>query len=120
MTPPFKADVVGSLLRPEAIFDAREQREKGTIDAAALRKVESAAIADAVVMMFGLKVVQLQDEPSILHQLLILPATMSPAAAQQALIPLAAGFDIRDADERLRAHRSDPNRTLEKVKRERL
>jgi 5-methyltetrahydropteroyltriglutamate--homocysteine methyltransferase len=58
MTPPFKADVVGSLLRPEAIFAAREQREKGAIDAAALRKVESAAIADAVALQkaAGLKV----------------------------------------------------------------
>jgi 5-methyltetrahydropteroyltriglutamate--homocysteine methyltransferase len=56
--PPFKADVVGSLLRPEAIFDAREKREKGAIDTAALRKVESAAIEDAVALQkaAGLKV----------------------------------------------------------------
>jgi len=27
--PPFKADVVGSMLRPEAIFAAREKRERG-------------------------------------------------------------------------------------------
>jgi 5-methyltetrahydropteroyltriglutamate--homocysteine methyltransferase len=58
MTPPFKADVVGSLLRPDAIFDARERREKGAIDAAVLRKVESAAIVDAVALQkaAGLKV----------------------------------------------------------------
>ena len=62
------------------------------------------AIADGAVMMFGFKAVQLQEEPAILHQLLILPAAVSPAAAQQPLIPPAAGFDIRDTDERLRAH----------------
>lgn len=58
MTPPFKADVVGSLLRPDAIFDAREKRERGAIDTAALRQVESAAIADAVALQkaAGLKV----------------------------------------------------------------
>ena len=56
--PPFKADVVGSMLRPEAIFAAREKRERGEIDAAALRKVESAAIEDAVALQkaAGLKV----------------------------------------------------------------
>ena len=58
MVPPFKADVVGSLLRPDTIFEAREQRDKGTVDRAALRKVESAAIADAVALQksVGLKV----------------------------------------------------------------
>ena len=56
--PPFKADVVGSMLRPEAIFAAREKRERGEIDAAALRKIESAAIEDAVALQkaAGLKV----------------------------------------------------------------
>ncbi len=58
MTPPFKADVVGSLLRPQAIFDARDQHEKGTLSAEGLRKVESAAIDEAVAMQkaVGLKV----------------------------------------------------------------
>jgi len=61
-------------------------------------------IADGAVMMFDFKTVQLQDEPAILHQLLILPAAVSPAAAQQALIPPTAGFDIRDTDEGLGPH----------------
>ncbi|HEY3917575.1 MAG TPA: 5-methyltetrahydropteroyltriglutamate--homocysteine S-methyltransferase [Stellaceae bacterium] len=58
MVPPFKADVVGSLLRPQAIFEAREKRDRGTIGASALREVESAAIADAVALQkaVGLKV----------------------------------------------------------------
>ena len=61
-------------------------------------------IADGTVMMLDLKAVQLQDELAILHQLLIVPAAVSSAAAQQMLIPPAAGFDIRDTDERLGAH----------------
>ena len=62
-------------------------------------------------MMFDVKAVQLQDELAILHQLLIVAAAVSAAAAQQALIPLAAGCNVRDADERLGAHGSYPNRT---------
>ena len=68
------------------------------------------AIADGAVMMLDFKAVQLQEEPTILHQLLILPAAVSPAAAQQPLIPPAAGFDIRDTDERLRTHDTYRNR----------
>ena len=66
-------------------------------------------IADRAVMMFRFKAVQLQDEPAILHQLLILLAAVPTAATQQALIPQAAAFDIRDADEGLGAHGSDAN-----------
>ncbi|HXJ04658.1 MAG TPA: hypothetical protein VNH65_06150 [Candidatus Acidoferrum sp.] len=69
------------------------------------------AIADEAVMMFDVKAVQLQDEPAILHPLLIVPAAMSFAAAQQALVPPAAGFEIRYTDERLGAHGPGPNRT---------
>jgi 5-methyltetrahydropteroyltriglutamate--homocysteine methyltransferase len=43
-SPPFRADHVGSLLRPAALKQAREQRAKGEIDAAALRKVEDREI----------------------------------------------------------------------------
>jgi hypothetical protein len=53
----------------------------------------------------------LQDEVAIFHELLIVPPAMSPAAAQQALIPPAAGFNIGYTDERLGAHGSYPNRT---------
>jgi hypothetical protein len=62
--------------------------------------------------MFDVKAVQLQDEPAILHQLLIVAAAVSPPTAQQALIPPAAGFDIGCTDERLGAHWSYTNRTL--------
>src|SRR6202163_3351020 len=43
-TPPFRADHVGSLLRSPALLAARQQRERGEIDAAALRAVEDREI----------------------------------------------------------------------------
>lgn len=46
--PPFRADHVGSLLRPKALLDARARFAAGEIDAAELHGVEDEAIADAV------------------------------------------------------------------------
>jgi 5-methyltetrahydropteroyltriglutamate--homocysteine methyltransferase len=43
-TPPFRADHVGSLLRSPALHAARQQRERGEIDAAALRAIEDREI----------------------------------------------------------------------------
>ena len=48
--PPFKADVVGSLLRPQSIFDAREKVQQGKLSAAELRAVESRAVREAVAL----------------------------------------------------------------------
>ncbi|HXK05430.1 MAG TPA: 5-methyltetrahydropteroyltriglutamate--homocysteine S-methyltransferase [Verrucomicrobiae bacterium] len=42
--PPFRADHVGSLLRPPALKEARARRERGEIPAEALREAEDAAI----------------------------------------------------------------------------
>jgi 5-methyltetrahydropteroyltriglutamate--homocysteine methyltransferase len=42
--PPFRADHVGSLLRPAALKQARERRAKGEIDAAALKAIEDREI----------------------------------------------------------------------------
>ena len=48
-TPPFRADHVGSFLRPKYLLDAREQHfTHKTIDAAQLRAVEDKAIAEIV------------------------------------------------------------------------
>src|ERR1700729_3854978 len=47
-TPPFRADHVGSLLRPATLLAARDEFAAGTIDAAALAAVEDEAIRDAV------------------------------------------------------------------------
>ena len=49
-TPPFRADHVGSLLRPPALHRAREAAAAGRIDADALRAVEDDAIREAVHM----------------------------------------------------------------------
>jgi methionine synthase II (cobalamin-independent) len=49
-TPPFRADHVGSLLRPAELLAARDDFAAGRIDAAQLRAIEDAAIADAVTM----------------------------------------------------------------------
>jgi 5-methyltetrahydropteroyltriglutamate--homocysteine methyltransferase len=49
-TPPFRADHVGSLLRPPELLRARAERDAGRITAAQLRAVEDAAIRDAVRM----------------------------------------------------------------------
>ncbi len=46
--PPFRADHVGSFLRPKALLDAREKQQKGEITRAQLRVVEDAAIRDIV------------------------------------------------------------------------
>lgn len=48
MKPPYRADHVGSLLRPAALAAARGQFKAGKIDAAALKAAEDAAIRDAV------------------------------------------------------------------------
>ena len=49
-TLPFKADQVGSLLRPARLLDAREKRKRGALSAAELRQIEDEAIRDVVDM----------------------------------------------------------------------
>ena len=46
--PPFRADHVGSLLRPRALLDAREQFAAGAISRKDLRIAEDAAIVEAI------------------------------------------------------------------------
>jgi 5-methyltetrahydropteroyltriglutamate--homocysteine methyltransferase len=48
LTPPFRADHVGSLLRPRFLLDAREKHARGEMTADAKRDVEDEAIAGAV------------------------------------------------------------------------
>jgi 5-methyltetrahydropteroyltriglutamate--homocysteine methyltransferase len=57
LNPPFRADHVGSFLRPKFLLDAREQKARGEITAAQLREVEDKAIAEVVQMQqeVGLK-----------------------------------------------------------------
>ena len=49
-TPPFRADHVGSLLRPPALLQAREDRAAGRIDSGELRAIEDDAVREAVKM----------------------------------------------------------------------
>jgi len=52
--PPFRADHVGSFLRPKELLDARDQLAIGKISKPELRKVEDAAIRDIVKFQEGL------------------------------------------------------------------
>jgi 5-methyltetrahydropteroyltriglutamate--homocysteine methyltransferase len=47
-TPPFRADHVGSLLRPPQLKEAREARERNALSADALARIEDAAIREVV------------------------------------------------------------------------
>ena len=57
-TPPFRADHVGSLLRPKELVEARDKKQRGEISAEALRAVEDKAIREVVKLQedVGLKV----------------------------------------------------------------
>lgn len=57
--PPFRADHVGSLLRPQNVKDARVAHKAGKIGAEQLRSIEDAAIKDAVALQrdLGLKAI---------------------------------------------------------------
>lgn len=57
--PPFRADHVGSLLRPQRLHEARRKAQAGEITAAALRAVEDECIAEVVKLQeeIGLDVV---------------------------------------------------------------
>jgi len=61
MTPPFKADQVGSLLRPAHLLASRERRKRGEITAAELRRIEDAAIRDVVAMQEQLGMQSITD-----------------------------------------------------------
>jgi 5-methyltetrahydropteroyltriglutamate--homocysteine methyltransferase len=57
--PPFRADHVGSLIRPDALIEARGAAERGEIAAAELARIQQAAIREVVRLQqdIGLKVV---------------------------------------------------------------
>ncbi|MFA9430213.1 5-methyltetrahydropteroyltriglutamate--homocysteine S-methyltransferase [Egicoccus sp. AB-alg2] len=51
--PPFRADHVGSLLRPPRLLEARQRHAAGAFDAAELRAVEDDAIREVVALQRG-------------------------------------------------------------------
>jgi 5-methyltetrahydropteroyltriglutamate--homocysteine methyltransferase len=50
MNPPFRADHVGSLLRPRELLQARESQQRGEITAAVLRAIEDCCNRDIATM----------------------------------------------------------------------
>jgi len=61
MTPPFKADQVGSLLRPANLLAARERRKRGELSALELRQLEDQAIRDVVAMQEAIGLQSITD-----------------------------------------------------------
>jgi 5-methyltetrahydropteroyltriglutamate--homocysteine methyltransferase len=61
LDPPFRADHVGSLLRPPEVHAARQRAAAGEISAAELRSVEDAAIASAVRSLEGVGMHSITD-----------------------------------------------------------
>jgi 5-methyltetrahydropteroyltriglutamate--homocysteine methyltransferase len=59
--PPYRAEHVGSFLRPAYLLEARKEQRAGLIDAAALRAVEDRAIAELVQMQVGLGIAVITD-----------------------------------------------------------
>ena len=62
------------------------------------------AVADGNVVVFGVEAVKLQDELAVPEEACVFRVSLIAAEAQETPIPLAAGFDVGDSDERLRAH----------------
>jgi len=60
-TPPYRADHVGSFLRPKELLDARDRHQKGAITRAQLREVEDRAIRDVVRMQEDLELQGVTD-----------------------------------------------------------
>jgi 5-methyltetrahydropteroyltriglutamate--homocysteine methyltransferase len=61
INPPFRADHVGSLLRPQKLLDARQQRQAGEITAVELRSVEDEAISEVVKKMESIGLQSITD-----------------------------------------------------------
>ena len=59
--PPFRADHVGSLLRPPELLAARERLQKGDLSAEDLRSIEDRCIRDAVAMQEALGLQAITD-----------------------------------------------------------
>jgi 5-methyltetrahydropteroyltriglutamate--homocysteine methyltransferase len=61
LAPPFRADQVGSLLRPANLLEAREKRKRGELSAGELRRLEDEAIRDVVRMQEGIGMKSVTD-----------------------------------------------------------
>jgi methionine synthase II (cobalamin-independent) len=61
LNPPFRADHVGSLLRPRALLAARQQRRAGQISSEELRRIEDTHIRDVVARQEGVGLKSITD-----------------------------------------------------------
>jgi len=59
--PPYRADHVGSLLRPPELLEARKRRDQGDLSPAALREVEDRHIRDVVGLQEGVGLESITD-----------------------------------------------------------
>ena len=59
--PPFRADHVGSLIRPQRLIEAREKQAKGGIGEAELTAIQHEAIGEAVAMQEGVGLKSITD-----------------------------------------------------------
>jgi 5-methyltetrahydropteroyltriglutamate--homocysteine methyltransferase len=59
--PPFRADHVGSLLRPESLLDARERWKQGKLSREALRQLEDTAVREAIKLQEGIGLKSITD-----------------------------------------------------------
>jgi methionine synthase II (cobalamin-independent) len=61
MKPPFRADHVGSLLRPRELHEAKAKKKEGKISAEELRKVEDKCIKDVVALQESIGLPSITD-----------------------------------------------------------
>lgn len=90
--PPFRADHVGSLLRPAYLSDAREQLAAGTIDAAAFDEVADRAVKE---------IIQLQEDVGLLG---ITDGEARRDTWHMDYIYQIGGITKRDSDMKVRFH----------------
>lgn len=90
--PPFRADHVGSLLRPAYLSEAREQLAAGTIDAAAFDEVADRAVKD---------IIQLQEDVGLLG---ITDGEARRDTWHMDYIYQIGGITKRDSDMKVRFH----------------
>ncbi len=61
LNPPFRAEHIGSFLRPASLLAARADRDAGKIDDAALRRAEDEAIAQVIELQLSLGLLSITD-----------------------------------------------------------
>jgi 5-methyltetrahydropteroyltriglutamate--homocysteine methyltransferase len=103
-TPPFRADHVGSLLRTAALKEARGKRERGEIDADALKAVEDAEI---------IKLVRKQEEAGLTS---ITDGEYRRASWQTDFLLALDGVESYQGERKFKFHGAQPRPILLRLK----